>query len=250
MSSWPGSAMRSERLIQLTQFYALMDCLGAVVGGARLLADLGQRREWPQRGVYFFFDPDEPRTDSGEGHRVVRVGTHALTASSRSTLHQRLSQHRGQASGRGNHRGSIFRLLVGQALQSRGDFGNLPSWGLKSSIGSASAALGLGRLQISEAEEALERGVTHYLARLEVLWLEVDDEPGAHSIRGVVEQGAIALLSNLERDPLDPPSSTWLGRHSDRRLVRGSGLWNQRHVGEMPDRSFLDILEGLIGKLR
>ena len=59
----------------------------------------------------------ECRSDSGDGLRVVRVGTHALTSSSRTTLWKRLSQHKGQkASGGGNHRGSIFRLLVGSTV--------------------------------------------------------------------------------------------------------------------------------------
>jgi hypothetical protein len=48
---------------------------------------------------------------------IVRVGTHALETGSQTTLWKRLSQHRGQArSGSGNHRGSIFRLIVGTAL--------------------------------------------------------------------------------------------------------------------------------------
>jgi hypothetical protein len=32
---------------------------------------------WLQRGVYFFMEGGEHRTDSGEGLRIVRVGTHA-----------------------------------------------------------------------------------------------------------------------------------------------------------------------------
>ena len=73
--------------------------------------------DWPRRGVYFFFEPGESRSLSGTGSRIVRLGTHALANGSRSTLWQRLSQHRGNAKGDGgNHRGSIFRLLVGVAL--------------------------------------------------------------------------------------------------------------------------------------
>src|ERR1041384_3485601 len=84
---------------------------------------------WPHGGVYFFFDPAEPRTDSGAGPRIVRVGTHALTATSKATLWKRLAQHRGTANrGGGNHRGSIFRLLVGECLLRR-DGPLVPTWG-------------------------------------------------------------------------------------------------------------------------
>ena len=73
-----------------------------------------------------------PVTKAVSDFRVVRIGTHALAAcGSRSTLRQRLGQHRGGASGRGNHRGSIFRLLVGQALLTRGGLPPCPSWGVK-----------------------------------------------------------------------------------------------------------------------
>ena len=50
----------------------------------------------------------------------MRVGTHGLKSGSRSTLWAPLSQHRGTArSSDGNHRGAIFRGLVGIALSLR-----------------------------------------------------------------------------------------------------------------------------------
>ena len=61
---------------------------------------------WPKRGVHFFREPGEVRTDSGTGPRVVHVGTHALKAGSQTKLWDRLSQHRGaKRSGIGNHTG-------------------------------------------------------------------------------------------------------------------------------------------------
>jgi hypothetical protein len=35
----------------------------------------------------------------------------------------------------------------------------------------------------------------------------------------------------------------WLGRHSVRKEIRESGLWNLKHVTEAYDPSFLDALE-------
>jgi hypothetical protein len=103
-----------DRLSDLVRYYDLLDRLEQKLGGERRLSECSGRMDWPKRGVYFFFEPGEERRDSGHGPRVVRVGTHALTTNSRTTLWNRLSQHRGvEKSGGGNHRGSIFRLIVG-----------------------------------------------------------------------------------------------------------------------------------------
>ena len=69
--------------------------------------------------VYFFFDSSEHLNDGRS--RVVRVGTHVITDGSSTTLWQRLSQHRGSTSRDsgemgGNHRGSVFRRHVGDAI--------------------------------------------------------------------------------------------------------------------------------------
>ncbi len=108
--------MKEVRLDDLVKFYRLLDVLDGQLGGARVLGDCSGKLTWPRRAVYFFTEDGECRTDTGAGPRVVRVGTHALRNGSRTTLWNRLSQHRGSArSGGGNHRGSIFRLIVGTA---------------------------------------------------------------------------------------------------------------------------------------
>ena len=69
---------------------------------------------WPQRGVYFFRESSEDRSDTGSDPRIVRVGTHALKDGSGTKLWTRLSQHKGHPStGGGNHRGSVFPGLSG-----------------------------------------------------------------------------------------------------------------------------------------
>ena len=118
---------RTDDLIRL---YRILDKLEASSGGKRFLAQLAPSGSWPRRGIYFFFEPGEVRTGSGHGPRLVRFGTDALGASARSTLHQRLRQYAGKSSGSGgNRRGSIFRLLVGEALIARGECPPCPSWG-------------------------------------------------------------------------------------------------------------------------
>ncbi len=228
-----------RRLADLQRFYALLAKLIDRQGGVRLLRDCDGRLEWPERGVYFFFEPGEARSDSGRGLRVVRVGTHALKAGSRTTLWNRLSQHRGSASsGRGNHRGSVFRLLVGAALMGRRPGWSVQSWGEGSSAPKP--------VRINERK--LESEVSNLIGNMPFTWLPVLDEPGPTSARGDIERGSIALLSNWAREVLDAPTGEWLGLHCPREKVRESGLWNQNHVDERYDPSFLDLFERLLEK--
>lgn len=184
------------------------------------------------------------RSGSGAGLRVVRVGTHALKTGSKSTLWGRLSQHRGPArDGGGNHRGSIFRLLVGIALARRSGVSLPPSWGLGGAPSTAARRLGIERAEVKPNEAELETSVSRYVGTMPFLFLGVKDEPGPASERGFIERNAIALLSAYREASLDPASTGWLGRWSDRERVRLSGLWNNNHVDEAYDPSFLDLMK-------
>lgn len=195
---------------------------------------------WPSRGVYFFFEQDENRLNTGEGPRVVRVGTHALTSGSRTKLWTRLSQHKGEVkTGGGNHRGSIFRLIIGAALINRGHL-TFPTWGIGNTADRT----------IRDAEVDLERQVSEFIGRMCFLWLAIEDEPGPNSQRGYVERNAISLLSNYGKPALDAASKLWLGHCSDRERVRKSGLWNQNHVEEAYNPTFLDTFKRLVSGVR
>lgn len=225
-----------QRLADLRRFYALMDELARRTDGPRLLAECSGRMEWPPRGVYFFMEPGEVRQGSNKGLRIVRVGTHALKDQSRTTLWKRLSQHKGQArSGGGNHRGSIFRLLVGAALLAD-DPALCATWGQGNNAART----------IREAERELESRVSAVIGHMPFLYLHIDDDPGPQSVRGVIERNAIALLSNSGKTPLDAASKDWLGYRCPRERVQASHLWNQNHVDEAYDPAFLDTLETLI----
>lgn len=228
--------MNDKRLDDLVRFYSILDTLEQNIGGAKTLADCSRRMDWPQRGVYFFRETGENRSDTGTGPRIVRVGTHALKAGGSTTLWGRLSTHRGQLrSGGGNHRGSIFRLIIGTALIRRDDH-EFPTWGEGSSAGKA----------IKAAELELECAVSRVIGNMPFLWLSIGDEPGPDSLRGRIERNSIALLSNFRKPPLDSPSSQWLGHDCDRERVKASGLWNQNHVDVGYDPFFLDDLEKLV----
>jgi hypothetical protein len=231
-----------RRLADIRQLYEALAELEHQMGGARRLRDCDGRMGWPARGVYFFLDPSEPRTDSGSGARVVRVGTHVITKASRATLWSRLAQHRGTSrQPGGNHRGSIFRKIVGEAVAQR-DGLNVRSWGHGNSAGAAAAHFGVPRESLIADERALEQLASSVIGDLRVVILPVEELVD----RGFIERNAIALLSNFTRAPLDPASSNWLGQHSQRERVRCSGLWNNEHVEEIYDPSTMDRIDAMM----
>lgn len=231
-----------ERRLALDRFYGLLAELESVCGGKRCLAECDGRMGWPRRGVYFFYEDAEVRED-GVTPRVVRVGTHGLRPSS-STLWGRLSQHKGSVGGStpggGNHRGSIFRLHVGTALLNSDEWPRAiaATW----SVGSTANS------DVRRTEYPLERAVSTHIGRMPFLWLAVDDPPGVDSDRGLIEAGAISLLTNFERPPVDPPSTAWLGLRADSETVRRSGLWNVNHVADPPIGDFLSAFERWLGR--
>jgi len=216
-----------ERLEALRSLYDALERLHGETGPAPF-QDL-RRAQVPENGVYFFFEPGEERSDSGQGLRVVRVGTHAITATSKASLWGRLKQHRGnnEVAG-GNHRGSIFRLLMGDAMKLRNGHA-VESWG------SGNNAAALVRL----SERPLESIVSSYLNTMKVITVNVPDRLE----RQALETSCIALLSNYRKEPLDAPSSSWLGQYSSREKVRSSGLWNNRDVDAAFNVAVLEILK-------
>ncbi len=188
-----------SRLDDLQQLYSLLSALNEYLADTRRLADSTGRMSWPKRGVYFFMEPGETRSHSGRGPRIVRVGTHALKLGSKTTLWNRLSQHRGVArTGGGNHRGSIFRLIVGTALIEREAI-DCNTWDDRQ---------GSAPREVREREHSLERAVSQVIGNLPFLWLSIEDEPGPQSLRGFIERNTIALLSNYGKPSIDPPSDS------------------------------------------
>lgn len=230
-----------SRVEDTVGFYNHLDELERRIGGKRKLANCNGRMDWPLRGVYFFFENGEGRSGRGNGPRVVRVGTHALTARSRTKLWNRLAQHRGTVRPPGgNHRGSIFRLLMGEAMMRGGTIEPLESWGQGSNASR----------DVRELERPYEARVSNYIGVMPFLFLPVLDPPGPDSQRGYIERNAIALLSGYAHEPIDPPSSRWLGVNSGRQRVRRSGLWNNNHVDEDHSAEFLGVLSELIARIQ
>ena len=168
---------------------------------------------------------------------MIRVGTHALTETSKATLWGRLRQHRGQLTGRnpggGNHRASVFRRHVGAPLIRRDGLPDdlLASW--------------LDRHrppgERASQEAGIEREVSRHIGAMPFLWLNVP----VRADRGYLESNSIALLSCLTGGP-DPPGASWLGRYAERAEIRGSGLWNVNHVSAHYEPVFLQRLAELV----
>ena len=175
----------------------------------------------PPRGVYIFLDPSEENFLKN-GPRIVRIGTHAVSLDSKSTLRTRLRSHLGKGDGLGNHRGSIFRLHVGRAMQEAG------------LISTKSITWGEGQnatADVRREEVALERKVSEYLRNLEVFIIPLDDAPSKDSLRACVETQLIALCT--ERfEMIENAGAAWLGRHSPDLTIARSGLWNLRDVAK------------------
>lgn len=235
-----------NRLDAVRQFYGLLDELRQRSGFLALSA-CDSRQDWPKRGVYFFFEGGQIRSHSGAGPRVVRVGTHALGTGSMTTLWNRLSQHAGtRKAAAGNHRGSIFRLLVGEAIKRRDKRDEPRSWGVGADPGKAAAQLGSTRDEVKMSELSLEKSVSTYICSMPFLFVAAEDDAGPSSVRGEIERNAIALLSNYNGTAIDPATEDWLGRFSGRERVRRSGLWNNNHVDEGWDEGFLAVLAATV----
>lgn len=174
MSSRSGTEAGVSRREDLDRFYRIIATLREKCQGFRCLKDCTRKSGWPARGVYFFFEDHEFR-ERGSTLRVVRVGTHGVSANSRTALWNRFHTHKGTSSGDGNHRGSIFRKRVGQALLQVRSYAPeiAASWGIDNSPPKST------RL----AEIPLERDVSAVIGAMSFLWIEVADAPSVGSDR-------------------------------------------------------------------
>ena len=102
------------------------------------------------------------------------------------------------------------------------------------------------RIVQREQERELELRVSAIIRAMQFLWIDIDEEPGAGSLRGYIERNAIGLVSNYEKPAFDTASADWLGRFCNRDRVCASGLWNWRHVTKGYEPGFFDRLEALM----
>lgn len=220
-----------ERVKCLDNFYRLIQKLEKGLSGGIKLKDTSGDQKWPEKGVYFFFEESEFRKTAPFENRVVRVGTHAVSEGSNSTLWNRLRTHRGGTNLSGNHRGSIFRLHVGNSIIKRENI-DLPSWGIGANASK----------ETKENELFLENKVSEVLGEMRILWLAINDIASSESDRSYIEKNSIALLSTF-KTRLDTASCNWLGNYNTNKAISKSSLWNVNYVDDDYDPRFIEILD-------
>jgi hypothetical protein len=135
----------------------------------------------------------------------------------------------------------VYRKRVGEAIIEKHDLiDDYPDWDKRW------LSIDRERSVVRDEEYILERRVSTYIRDQPFLWVNLDDEPSADSDRAYLEQNVITLLSNFDEPPIDPRGGGWLGRYSQSREIRESGLWNVNHVGVQYDSGFLDVVENAI----
>jgi hypothetical protein len=219
----------------LPRFERLILRLSHAQAGGRRLGDCSGRLSWPGRGLYFVTEP----VAGNDRWIVTRVGTHAVSLGSRTSLWDRISTHRGPGHGGGSHRSSIFRAHVGRALlrRDRAPPEVVPTWGAGQS---APATVRAG-------EADLERRVSQVIGEMRLLWVEVPDAPGPRSDRAYLERNIIGLLSRANYlGTRAAPGQFWLGHDRAEWRIAASGLWNLDHLFYRSDSGFLDVLEAYV----
>ena len=223
-----------DRIEDLDNFYFLVRKLSDGLNGRMKIKDATGNNGCPQKGVYFFFENEEFRKTEPFESRVVRVGTHAVSEGSSSSLWNRLRTHRGGMDLGGNHRGSIFRLHVGKSLIAKDNL-DYPTWG----VGQTATK------EVKEKEKPLEAKVSEVIGNMKILWLQISDRASADSDRSFIEKNSIALLSCFVRK-IDNASKVWLGNYNPHKSISESSMWNVNYVEDDYDPRFLEIFERFV----
>lgn len=224
----------TERIKHIEKFYSLINELENFEKKRKLKHSTG-KLIWPEKGIYYFFEKNEIRENGNA--KIVRVGTHAVSKGSKTKYWERLRQHKGTKTGTGNHRGSVFRKLIGKSLINKNNLNaEFPDWGKNKADKSTKLK-----------EKKLELQVSEIIGEMDFLTLYVPGQSDKNNMRAYIETNSIALLSNRNKpEKIDLPSEKWLGNYSEHNHVLESGLWNSDDTEKTYDPNFLEKLEKLI----
>lgn len=215
----------------INKFYSLFDFYSEKYSLPQKFSDFNSKNCCPEFGLYLFLHSDEIRLYEPSRLRIARIGTHAVSEGSKSTLWQRLKTHKGTDNGFGNHRSSIFRSYIGSALINKNGC-SLESWAQETND-----------KETLIRERELEKQVSDYLSKkFQVVCLNIPGVPSKTSDRAYIERNLIALLSSSNHFS-DTPPVDWLGKYAPSAIVKKSGLWNVNHTDEIYTYEFFDILE-------
>lgn len=231
----------------LDHFYTKLGELNDRIDGPYHLNDCNGQMNWPERGIYIFFDPDSNLdVDPPETWSISRIGTVGVSEGSSNSLWKRLRQHRGntrgQYAGGGNHRGSIFRHHVGQALIEAEDLHDeYPYWDT-----SLHKDIPLETSTLREQEHPLEVRVSDYIRSLPFLVIDVPGTPSKTSARARLEKNLIGLVSQRRRSTPSLMRDGWLGHENPAPEIHRTGLWNIHHVTALYDGSIVSDIDTYI----
>jgi hypothetical protein len=231
------------------EFHRALGRLADQTGGPWTLGEVSGQWNWPERGIYIFLNADSHRVaETVSQAYVTRIGTVGDCAGSSSTLWSRLRAHRGNTrgdyAGGGNHRGSVFRRHVGEALiEAEGLHDQYPHWGKTH----AQLPDGMETTALRQQEHSLEQQVSQRIRSLPFLVVDVPGEPGPQSSRATLERNLIALVAQLRlRDP-SLKRGCELQQQSPTPAIARSELWNVNHVNELfqsdTPRQFAEYVE-------
>lgn len=162
-------------------------------------------------GIYFFFEEGEA---GHGGDRIVRIGSHTTDG----RLQRRIGDHYTSTKN-----GSVFRLLLGGAiLRARDEFDPCLAPGPGLGHWEQHKAAACARCSPNEAR------VSDVLRRcFSFACIPISDAAD----RDRLEHRAIATVAACAHCRASPD---WLGLHSFAPLVRTTGLWNRKGVGDVP----------------
>jgi hypothetical protein len=230
---------------QLGRFYQNCQKLADKTGGPFYLSSADASYDWPERGIYIFFDGNgSPIANKQSDMRICRIGTVGDRSGSTSTLWERLRAHRGTTRGAyedgGNHRGSIFRKHVGRSIIKSEELEvEYPHWGDQlTNIGED-----LETSEIREQEHSLELRVSDYIRKLPFLVVNVPGEPNPNCERALLEKNLIALVSQKRRGNPQLAVNEWLGEYSPHPEISQTGLWNIDYTGSLYSGDTVDTFE-------
>jgi len=199
------------------------------------LAELS-RTHSPRWGCCFFYEKGEYREESG-APRIVRVESYPRLEA-KTDMYSQLILHRGTIAGvftgGGNHRLSLLRKHIGTAMMNRMQI-SCESWEDEQFNAS-----------VRKLEHPLEVRVSEVISRMEVLMISFEDNDIEKQALRYIQKNAVALLSNWQKEVLDPPSPDWMGKFCSNVLVRDSGLWNTNGVMQRYDSSFIPKFKKII----
>lgn len=185
----------------------------------------------PRNGIYVLFEKGELAHGT---NRIVRIGTH----NGNNQLRDRLKQHLVAE----NKDRSIFRKNIGRCLLNKTEDPFLVWWDIDRTSSQAKAKHA-GQIDL-ERQAAIERQVTEYMrTHFSFVVFEVAGKDDRLKLES-------KLISTVAQCRLCGPSSSWLGLHSPKEIIRTYGLWQVNELNKRPlSIDELDELGVLIGKL-